>query len=95
MRRAAAAFAVLLAAVPASAAETPADDPAAPPFPIWPIPQEARYTGERLLLGDAVIVLPKGDERASVSPSSSGWPRRCATRGKAGRRSGSAERSRS
>ncbi|PYQ04274.1 MAG: hypothetical protein DMF82_11130 [Acidobacteria bacterium] len=64
MRRAAAAFAVLLAAVPASAAETPADDPAAPPFPIWPIPQEARYTGERLLLGDAVIVLPKGDERA-------------------------------
>ncbi len=63
MTRAVAGFAILLAAGLALAAETPSDDPAAPPFPIWPIPQEARYRGERLLLGDAVIVVPKGDAR--------------------------------
>jgi hypothetical protein len=34
------------------------------PFPIWPLPQEAAYTDDRLLLVDAVIVVPPGDERA-------------------------------
>ena len=29
--------------------------------PIWPIPQEAEYGDERLLLKDAVIVVPEGD----------------------------------
>jgi Glycosyl hydrolase family 20, domain 2/Glycosyl hydrolase family 20, catalytic domain len=38
-------------------------DPAVPPYPIWPIPQEARYADDRLLLGDAVIVAPPGDAR--------------------------------
>jgi hypothetical protein len=47
----------------AAAPETPAGDPSAPPFPVWPIPQEARYGADRLLLGDAVIVVPKGDAR--------------------------------
>jgi Glycosyl hydrolase family 20, domain 2/Glycosyl hydrolase family 20, catalytic domain len=42
----------------------PADDPTRLPFPIWPIPQESQYSEERLLLGDAVIVVPAGDERA-------------------------------
>src|SRR5258706_16439277 len=32
--------------------------------PIWPIPQEARYGEDRLLLRDAVIVVPAGDARA-------------------------------
>jgi len=36
-----------------------AGPPAGPPYPIWPIPQEARYEEERLLLGDAVIVVPE------------------------------------
>lgn len=64
MTRAAAVFAILLAAGVAPAAESPAADPASPPFPIWPIPQESRYGGGRLLLGDAVIVVPKEDQRA-------------------------------
>jgi len=38
-------------------------DPGAPPFPIWPLPQESRYADDRLLLGDAVIVAPAGDGR--------------------------------
>ena len=37
---------------------------AAPPYPIWPIPREAEYAKERLVLSDAVIVVPEGDERA-------------------------------
>jgi hypothetical protein len=36
------------------------------PHPIWPVPQEARYSEERLLLGDAVIVVPEGDRRAQL-----------------------------
>src|SRR6266581_5401477 len=64
MARSVGVSAVLLCAAMAAAADTPVGDPAAPPFPIWPIPQEARYGGERLLLGDAVIVVPKGDARA-------------------------------
>jgi len=35
-----------------------------PPFPIWPLPQEAAYEDERLLLREAAIVVPAGDERA-------------------------------
>lgn len=53
----------LALAIVAAAPEMPVGDPSAPPFPIWPIPQEARYSGDRLLLGDAVIVVPKGDAR--------------------------------
>jgi glycosyl hydrolase family 20 len=34
------------------------------PFPVWPPPQEARYEDERLLLRDAVVVVPSGDRRA-------------------------------
>jgi hypothetical protein len=34
-----------------------------PPYPIWPIPQEARYEDDRLLLLDAEIVVPSGDRR--------------------------------
>ena len=40
-----------------------------PPFPLWPIPREARVADERLLLTDAVIVVPPGDRRAQ-------WPGR-------------------
>ena len=36
----------------------------APPYPIWPIPQEARYTDGRLFLADADIVVPEGDSKA-------------------------------
>ena len=34
------------------------------PYPIWPLPQEAHYDDERLLLADATIVVPAGDARA-------------------------------
>ena len=34
----------------------------APPYPIWPLPQEAVYENERLLLRDAVIVVPEAPE---------------------------------
>jgi hypothetical protein len=34
------------------------------PFPIWPLPREARYDDDRLFLRDAVIVVPEGDRRA-------------------------------
>ncbi len=61
-------LAVLLAGTPAvtgAATQGPSlGDPGAPPFPIWPIPQEARYADDRLLLRDAVIVAPPGDARA-------------------------------
>ena len=33
------------------------------PFPIWPVPQEARFEDERLLLQNPVIVVPAGDRR--------------------------------
>ena len=55
--------ALLLAAAPGGGDSGPAD-PGAPPFPIWPVPREARYGDDRLLLRDAVIVVPKGDPRA-------------------------------
>lgn len=65
--RVSARLALLLLAVSAaaSAAEAPAfADPTTPPYPIWPLPQEATYEHDRLLLRDAVIVVPSGDERA-------------------------------
>jgi hypothetical protein len=36
------------------------------PSRVWPIPQEAEYGAERLLLGDAVLVVPVGDRRAQL-----------------------------
>ena len=58
---------VLLAAAGARAADSPVfADPTSPPYPIWPIPQEAAYENDRLLLGDATIVVPPGDERAQL-----------------------------
>jgi hypothetical protein len=56
------AVALAAAAGGAAAAELPVDSSALP-FPIWPIPQEARYEDDRLLLRDAVIVVPPGDAR--------------------------------
>ena len=38
--------------------------PAPPPYPIWPIPREAASEKDRLILIDAVIVVPEGDARA-------------------------------
>ncbi len=35
-----------------------------PPYPIWPIPREENIEKDRLLLYDAQIVVPDGDERA-------------------------------
>jgi hypothetical protein len=56
---------LLLMAATVAAAEAPVfADPATPPYPIWPLPQEAVYERDRLLLRDAVIVVPAGDERA-------------------------------
>ncbi len=34
------------------------------PYPIWPIPREVRISDDRLLLTNAVIVVPQGDPRA-------------------------------
>ncbi|HEY6555086.1 MAG TPA: hypothetical protein VI669_17145, partial [Vicinamibacteria bacterium] len=49
----------------ATTAAAPEAAPAAKgPYHVWPIPQEAEYDGERLLLGDAVIVVPAGERRA-------------------------------
>jgi len=65
MTRMAEMLAVLLAVAAAAATpESSLGDPSVPPFPVWPIPQEARYADDRLLLTDAVIVVPKGDARA-------------------------------
>ena len=41
-----------------------AQDAPHPPYPIWPIPREATFSDARLLLNDAVIVVPPGDERS-------------------------------
>ena len=57
----------LLVALPAWLGADP--PPVSPPFPIWPIPREARVADTRLLLTDAVIVVPPGDRRAQ-------WPGR-------------------
>jgi Glycosyl hydrolase family 20, domain 2/Glycosyl hydrolase family 20, catalytic domain len=50
-------------AAPVLAAPSPAGSA---PFPIWPLPQEARYADERLLLHEAVIVVPDGDRRTQL-----------------------------
>jgi hypothetical protein len=36
------------------------------PYRVWPIPQEAEYGADRLLLGDAVIVVPAGDRHSQL-----------------------------
>ncbi|HEV7503037.1 MAG TPA: glycoside hydrolase family 20 zincin-like fold domain-containing protein, partial [Vicinamibacteria bacterium] len=65
LRRAAAVVSLIASATTAFAAPPAGSlgDPSVPPYPIWPIPQEARYADDRLLLGDAVIVAPPGDAR--------------------------------
>ena len=60
--RLAALAAVLLVGLPAGLGASP--PAAAPPFPLWPIPREARVADTRLLLADATIVVPPGDLRA-------------------------------
>ena len=55
---------VLLVALPAWLGADP--QPASPPFPIWPIPREARVADTRLLLTEAVIVVPPGEPRAQA-----------------------------
>jgi hypothetical protein len=57
--------AVLLVALPAPlAAGAVAAEAPRPPFPIWPLPREARVADTRLLLTEATIVVPPGDARA-------------------------------
>jgi hypothetical protein len=46
----------------AAAPETMAS-PLKPPFPVWPIPREIKLENERLLLTNAVIVVPAGDRQ--------------------------------
>ena len=58
--RAAAAW--LWLAASAAAGSTPSEDR----HPIWPVPQEATYADDRLLLRDAVIVVPEGDRRVQL-----------------------------
>jgi len=60
---------LLPAAFIALVAAAPAVQPPRPPFPIWPLPRESRYEDARLLLTDAVVVVPAGDLRAQ-------WPGR-------------------
>src|SRR5437899_7266958 len=54
----------LIALVAAGAGRASGADRTSLPHPIWPIPQEARYADDRLLLRDAVIVVPRGEPRA-------------------------------
>ena len=68
MRSRLAALVLLLLAPLADAAPAVPMSPR-PPFPIWPLPREARLQDERLLMTDAVIVVPAGDRRAQ-------WPGR-------------------
>ncbi len=64
MRLPALAF-LLLVALPAPlAAGAVAAEAPRPPFPIWPLPREARVADTRLLLTEATIVVPPGDARA-------------------------------
>jgi hypothetical protein len=60
---------MLPAALVALLAAVPAVGPPRPPYPIWPLPRESRYEEARLLLTDAVVVVPAGDRRAQ-------WPGR-------------------
>ncbi len=52
---------VVLAGVPAAGVDL---SPESSPFPLWPIPREARVADTRLLLTEATIVVPAGDARA-------------------------------
>jgi hypothetical protein len=52
---------LLLVALPA---RLHAGEPPRPPVPLWPLPPEARFGDARLLLTEATIVVPPGDERA-------------------------------
>jgi len=54
---------LIIAVSPLSSQETPA---AKPSYPIWPVPRESKLDGTRLLLTDAVIVVPEGDAKAQV-----------------------------
>jgi hypothetical protein len=54
---------VVFFALPCAAAAAEDAAAAAAAVPIWPIPREARYGDDRLLLHDAVIVVPSGDAR--------------------------------
>jgi hypothetical protein len=58
--------AVSVSGQPASAAKAPTaagSELGPPPYPIWPIPREARVLDDRLLLTNAVIVVPRGERR--------------------------------
>ena len=46
------------------------------PFPLWPIPREARVADTRLLLTDATIVVPPGDRAGPVPRAPAGRARR-------------------
>jgi hypothetical protein len=60
---------LLPAALVALFAAAPTAAPPRPPYPIWPPPRESRYEEARLLLTDAVVVVPAGDRKAQ-------WPGR-------------------
>ena len=60
---------LLPAALVALLAAAPAAGPPRPPYPIWPLPRESRYEDARLLLTDAVVVVPAGESKAQ-------WPGR-------------------
>jgi hypothetical protein len=59
-----AALLVTLAVGTTGAAPAPLPETTGVPFPVWPLPQEAQYGEERLLLLDAAIVVPTGDRAA-------------------------------
>jgi hypothetical protein len=42
------------------------NSPLKPPFPVWPIPREIKLETERLLLTNAVIVVPAGDRKTQI-----------------------------
>ena len=55
--------------IPVFALASPASTepgPGSSPVPIWPIPREAQFEQKRLLLTNAAIVVPQGDERAQM-----------------------------
>ena len=52
-----------LVSAPAQAGQDKEGTRAKPPYPVWPIPREATILDSRLLLTNAVIVVPEGDAR--------------------------------
>src|SRR5215216_45694 len=56
---------ILLTLSGARATQTPL---AAPPYAVWPIPREGNVQSGRLLLTDAVIVVPAGDDPKLRAP---------------------------